>query len=154
MKIDKMLRIKVTNTYIPGVSERLYFRSRPECMEILEDIKEEDKKAERETLLKVGVTDARNWNSQYKSLILDLKIDEVDNNFILEGLREALLGPLNKVRISSSPQYSYAKMIQEYDHETKNFVVNMHNNGWSFKKLSAILEINEVCLRAIVNEDK
>ena len=104
-------------------------------MEILEDIKEEDTKVERETLLKVGVADAKNRNSQCKSLILDLKINEVDNNSILEGLREALLGPLNKERISSSPQYSYAKMIQEYDQETKNFVVNMHNNGWSFKKL-------------------
>ena len=45
-------------------------------------------------------------------------------------------------------------MIQEYDRRTKEFVIEMHQNGWSHRKLKAILSINEVCLKSIINEDK
>ena len=146
--------MKKSNKYIPGISSSLYFRNLSERIEEMKDIQPVDAIIEKDTFLRVGIANTKDRNKQYKDLVFDLQIEVVDNTTIIEEIQQGLLDSSQYKILSTSPKNRYSKMIQEYDRRTKEFVIEMHQNGWSHRKLKAILSINEVCLRSIINEDK
>ena len=83
-KSGKCENMKISNTYIPGISLRLYFRNLSERIEEMKDIQPVDAIMEKDTFFRVEIANARDRNKQYKDLVFNLQIEEVDNTTIIK----------------------------------------------------------------------
>ena len=88
MKKSKIIdNLKVSNAYIPGFSSRFYYRNLSKRAEKTKEIQSIDAIIDNDTVLQVGIASAKDRSKQYKELVQDLQIEEVNIAQIIEEIQ-------------------------------------------------------------------
>ena len=109
---------------------------------------------DRDTVLQVGISSARDRNKQYMELTSDLQVAEVSNTDIIMEIQRGFFDFSHNRILSTSSKYRYAKIIKKFDKSIKDFVIEIFQKGWSYNKLKNVLSIDKICLLSIKSEDK
>ena len=142
--------MKVSQTYIPGKSARLLLRSfEDDPRHNKEDLPAESED-DMDGHLHPGVANGWRRNQAYKNLMVDAKLDKLQNQEILKYFSGMVH---HKKNISQEPLGSDFKYWRIIDDNIKTAVIYLVGKGWNIRTISGALEISELECRTLINEN-
>ena len=129
--------IKISDTYIPRVSTTLILKNLKDRFHEL--ISSEPSKELKEYLqhVHVGIADAMIRNKQYRDLILDVGLDQLNNDEVLDKIEIYLFGSSSPNRNHQWADFKYSRIIENIDQNVKQLVIKKHKEGLSVRSLSS-----------------
>ena len=154
MKRNRSSKTKISNIYIQGVTTELKLYS---LSDLHSDDREENKSEEMEendALVKVGIASARDRNLNYKSLLIDIGLVDMNNNHIFDCLLKIFTEPRDLNLEIKSPKFKYLYIINNISTKVKNQIISLHSEVFSWRSLAAVSGLHQATCRKIINESK
>ena len=146
--------IKITNTYIPGVSREFTLKKLKTRLAELNSSKPEEESKENDLIVQIGIADAKIRNKKYKELILAMGIDKLENEDIFQQVNEHLFGSPEVRDENSLSTFKYSKIVEVFEENTKKLIMQKYADGWSIKSLSSLFDVWETTIRKVIQEGK
>ena len=126
-------KIRISNTYIPGLSTEFKLSTWKEEMKTNQDEKEEQKVGAQQGLLKFGISNGWKKNRQYEHLLIDTEIGLRSSPELLTLYFESSGDSPKSKSIHNFRCFRYSKWIQNIGQEKKELVISWFENKWSIK---------------------
>ena len=146
--------IKITNTYIPAVSQEFVLKKLKNRVLRSCSPKSKEESKESDSVVQIGIADAMIRNKQYKELTFAVEIDQFKSEAILEQVHAYLFGSPEVKENYQFWKFRYSKIAEGLDENMKQLIIEKYKDGWSIKSLSSLFDAWETTIRNVINEDK
>ena len=117
------------------------------------DEQDDNEPVDNEHLI-AGIAHSPRTDLNYKALLAFLKVVELPNQRIMTALANKYLKETPKSKTCIASQVKYCHLLKFISEPTKRDVISWHLNGWTIPTISSWFSLNNVTVRAIVNEQK
>ena len=146
--------MKVSQTYIPGKSARLLLRSFEDDPRHNKEDPPAESEDDMDGPLHPGVANGWRRNQAYKNLMVDAKLDKLQNQEILEYFSGMVHHKKNTSQEPLGSDFKYWWIIDDIDDSIKTAVIYLVEKRWKIRTISGALEISELECRTLINENK
>ena len=111
--------IKISNAYIPGVSTTFILKNLKDRLHELISSEPSEELKEYSQHVYLGIADAMIRNKQYRDLILDVGLDQLNNDEVLDKIEIYLFGSSSPNNNHQWPDFKYSRIIENIDQNVK-----------------------------------
>ena len=144
----------VSNTYTPGIDHSFMMTSIETDHRndrVSEECKEEDKDSDK---IMSGLSNGWKKNALYKGLLVNFELSSFEDSAIVEIYKDWVYGWHHRKSNSKRSEYKYRLLSEGVDHQMKQLIIQIKEQGSTADEISALLNIDNILWRSILNERK